>query len=182
MSWNIDTTHSSVGFSAKHMMIATVRGQFEKFDVQLNLNEDTPELSSVVATIDTASINTHEERRDGHLRSADFFDVAHYPTLTFRSTRVERAGANKYRLIGDLTIKDVTREVVLNVTEEGKGKDPWGGTRWGFSAETTINRKDWGLNWNVALETGGFLVSDLIKIALEVEAVLAPVAAAAATA
>ena len=171
MAWVIDQAHSAVEFSAKHMMISTVRGGFEKFDITANIDEQNIGRSTIEATVDVASINTRDARRDGHLRSADFFDAETYPTLTFRSTKIEQKGHDKYSITGDLTIKDTTHAVTFSVESEGRGKDPWGNEHWGFSADTTINRKDWGLNWNVALETGGVLVGDQIKIHLELELV-----------
>ena len=171
MAWNIDSAHSSVEFSAKHMMISTVRGRFEKFDITVDVDENRSELASITATVDATSINTREEKRDAHLRSADFFDAEQYPTITFRSTKVEQKGDDDFLITGDLTIKGVTHPVTFKAHSEGQGKSPFGFTAWGFSASTTINRKDWGLNWNVALETGGWLVADDIKINLEVELV-----------
>jgi polyisoprenoid-binding protein YceI len=171
MAWTLDNAHSSVGFSAKHMMISTVRGGFETFDITANIDEANIAQSTITATIDAASISTREARRDGHLRSADFFDVEQYPTITFRSTKVEQKGADEYQITGDLTIKGVTHPAVFKVESEGRGVDPWGNEHWGFSAQATINRKDWGLNWNVALETGGWLVGDQIKINLDMELV-----------
>jgi polyisoprenoid-binding protein YceI len=174
MAWTLDSAHSSIGFSVKHMMISTARGGFEKFDIKTNINEANITQSSIEVAIDAASINTREARRDAHLRSADFFDVEQYPTITFRSTKIEATGGNEYKITGDLTIKDTTHPVTFAVESAGRGKDPWGNEHWGFSGETTINRKDWGLNWNVALETGGWLVSDNIKINLDLELVPAP--------
>ncbi|HVA22995.1 MAG TPA: YceI family protein [Chloroflexota bacterium] len=170
MSWNLDAAHSQVDFSAKHMGIMTVRGRFTDVQATIEFNEDDFTASSVAATINAASISTNDERRDGHLRSADFFDVEHYPTLTFKSTVIERAAHDRYRMTGDLTMHGVTRPVSLDVVYSGQAKDPYGNTHAGFSGETTINRKDWGLGFNVALETGGFMVSEDIKIALEIEA------------
>ena len=169
MTWKVDTAHSSVEFAVRHMMISTVRGRFEKFDITVDLDENRPELASISATIDTASINTREEKRDAHLRSADFFDAEKYPQITFKSTKVEPKGDENFLITGDLTIRGETHPVTFKARSEGRGKSPFGYTAWGFSASTTINRKDWGLNWNVALETGGWLVADEIKINLEVE-------------
>jgi polyisoprenoid-binding protein YceI len=174
MAWTVDPSHSSVNFSARHLMISTVRGRFTKFGGTLVLNEQSHEQSSAEGWVDIASVDTHDANRDGHLRSPDFFDFEKFPQMTFKSTRIVDEGEGQYKVTGNLTIKDVTREVTFKVTDEGKGKDPWGGTRWGFTAETTINRKDFGLNWNVALETGGWLVSDNIKLNIDVEAVLQP--------
>lgn len=171
MSWNLDASHSSVEFAVRHMMIATVRGQFTRFSARINVDEQRLENSTLEATVEVASIDTRDANRDNHLRAADFFDAANYPTMTFRSRRIEKAGERQYRLIGDLTIRDVTREVVFTLTDEGKGKDPWGNQRWGLTAEATINRRDWNLNWNVALETGGWLVGEQVKIRMEIELV-----------
>jgi polyisoprenoid-binding protein YceI len=172
-TWQIDPAHTEVGFSVKHLMISTVRGRFAGVKGTIVLDEANPERSSVEAEIDAATIDTRAEQRDAHLRSADFFDVEKYPTITFRSRRVERVSDGRYRIVGDLTIRGVTREVVLDATEEGRGRDPWGGDRLGFSATTTIDRRDFGLTWNQALETGGVLVGNEIKISIDVEAVKA---------
>lgn len=169
--WEIDPAHTLVEFSAKHMMVVTVRGRFSGVKGTIELNESDPAKSIVVAEIDATTIDTRTEQRDNHLRSADFLHVEQHPTITFRSTKVEPAGGDRYKVTGDLTIRGTTRPVTLDTTLNGRGKTPYGKEIIGFSAETTINRKDWGLNWNVALETGGFVVGDTIKIALEVEAV-----------
>lgn len=174
MSWQLDKAHSSVNFSVRHMMISTVRGRFEEFDGTFELNEANPSLSKIEVTIQAASINTKEAQRDGHLASADFFDTEKYPTITFKSKRVEKLDDEHARLVGDLTIKAVTKEVTLNVEYAGQGKSPWGTIVAGFTAQTKINRKDWGLTWNVALETGGVLVSDEITISIELELIKQP--------
>ena len=171
MAWNIDTSHSEILFAVRHMMISTVRGQFNKFSGSINIDEANPANSSVEVTIDVASINTRDEKRDGHLASADFFDAATFPTITFKSSKVEVTGANTGKIHGDLTIKGVTRAVALDTTFTGKAKSPWGTTSAGFNASTKINRADYGLTWNVALETGGFLVGEDISITIELEAV-----------
>jgi len=174
----IDPTHAEIGFSVRHMMIATVRGRFGAVTGTVTVDEQNPKNSKVDVTIDASSIDTRQEARDNHLRSPDFFDVAKYPTLRFVSKRVEGDPRNgEFRVIGDLTIRDVTREVELKATLEGEGKDPWGNERAGFSASGKINRGDFGLNWNQALETGGVIVSDEVKLTIDVEAVKqAPVA------
>ena len=172
-TWTIDPAHTEVGFSVKHLMISTVRGRFADARGTIKLDGDDLTRASIDAEIATASIDTRQEQRDAHLRSADFFEVEKYPTITFRSTNVERVKNDRYRITGDLTIRDVTREVVLEGTDEGRGRDPWGGDRLGFSATTTIDRRDFGLTWNQALETGGVLVSNEIKIAIDLEAVKA---------
>ena len=174
MAWQIDASHSQIQFSVKHMMISTVRGTFDRFTGTVVGDESNPAAASVAVQIETASINTKDERRDGHLRSPDFFNSESFPYATFKSTRVERLDESTGKLYGDLTIRDVTKPVVLDVEYSGQAKSPWGMTSAGFSAQTKINRKDWDLNWNVALETGGWLVSDEIKIAIELELVQQP--------
>lgn len=170
-TWTLDPTHSTVELQVKHMMFTTVRGRFTGVSGALSLDEADITRSRVEATIDAASINTGEENRDTHLRSADFLDVEQYPTMTFASTRVEQVGPDRLRVVGDMTIHGVTREVVLDTTYNGRGANPWGKEVIGYTAETTINRRDFGLVWNVALEAGGVLVSDTIKITLEIQAV-----------
>jgi polyisoprenoid-binding protein YceI len=169
MSWKIDTAHSEINFSVRHMMIATVRGQFEKFSGTIDFNETEPARSSVDIQIEADSINTRESKRDAHLRSPDFFDVENYPLITFKSKSIEVKDENRALITGNLTIRDVTRQIVLDVEYAGMAQTPFGTTNAGFSASTRINRKDWGLNWNVALETGGVLVSDEIKIDIDLE-------------
>lgn len=174
--WQMDPAHTLVGFSARHMMFTTVRGQFRDVKGQIVVNEENPEESSVEVEIDAASIDTGVGQRDDHLRSADFLDVANHPTIRFRSTRVEGAPTkpgDRFKLHGELTIRGVTKEVVLDARFEGTGKDPWGGDRAGFSAKTKIDRRDWGLTWNQALETGGILVSNDINIEIDVQATAA---------
>lgn len=173
-TWQIDPAHSSVEFAVKHMMFTTVRGRFNSLRGTITVDEDAPENSSVEVEIDAASIDTGVEDRDNHLRSEDFLAVQQYPTITFRSKRVEgafRQEGSRFRVIGDLTIRDTTMEVELDATFEGTGKDPWGGERAGFRATTEIDRRDWGLRWNQALETGGILVGHEIRIELDVQAV-----------
>ena len=172
-NWVIDPTHSLVEFSAKHLMITTVKGRFGGVRGALALDAVNPSRSSVEVTIDAASVDTRVEQRDQHLRSADFLDVERYPDITFRSLRVEgptAAPGDEFRLIGTLTIHGVAREVALAATFEGQAKDPWGGQRVSFSATTKIDRRDFGLTWSQALETGGLLVGNEIKISLEVQA------------
>jgi polyisoprenoid-binding protein YceI len=156
------------------MMIAKVHGRFEKFSGTVNFDENNPTNTTVDITIDAASLNTKEAQRDGHLHSGDFFDVETFPTLTFKSTRIELIDEDNAKLVGDLTIKDITKEIVLNVEYLGQAQSPWGTINAGFTGATTINRKDWDLNWNVALETGGFLVGDKIQINIELELVKQP--------
>jgi polyisoprenoid-binding protein YceI len=176
-TWTLDPAHSQVEFAVKHMMVTTVRGQFRKFDVEVDFDEKHPERSSVVAHIDASSIETGMEARDAHLRSADFLDVASHPELTFRSTRIERSD-DGYKIHGDLTIGSKTRPVTLDAEIGGVVPNLQGGLRAGFSASTKISRKDWGLTWNVAMETGGWLVGDEIKVSLEVALVASEAARA----
>ena len=182
MSWNIDTAHTSVQFSVRHMMISKVRGQFDKFSGTVNLDETHPANTAVQVQVEAASINTREPQRDGHLRSPDFFNAEKYPYLTFKSKKVEIKDSHHALLTADLTIRDITREVVLDVEHTGIVKNPWGKTAAGFTATTRINRKDWNLTWNMALETGGVLVSDDIDIFVELELVMQPEAAPASAA
>ena len=175
-TWTIDAAHSTAEFSAKHMMITTVKGRITDVRGTLTIDERDPARSTAAVELDVASIDTRSEQRDGHLRSPDFLDVERFPAITFRSRRVEgarRAAGTAFRVVGDLTIRDVTREVTLDATYEGQGKDPWGGERVSFSATTKIDRRDFGLTWNAALETGGVLVSNDVRITLEVQAVRA---------
>ncbi len=171
-TWKLDPAHTQVEFAVKHMMITTVKGRFTDVEGTIVTDEEDPTASSVEVTIDAASIDTRVEDRDNHLRSADFLDVENHPELTFRSTEVEQVGDNEYRMKGDLTIRGVTRPVELHVEEEGRGRDPWGGTRAGFTATTEISRKEWGLTWNQTLETGGVLVADKVRISISAQAVL----------
>ncbi len=174
MTWQVDKSHTHIFFNARHMMISKVRGSFEDFDISFDFDPQTPSNSVITATIAANSIETRDDKRDAHLKSPDFLNVDKYPTLTFKSTRIEQDSENHGRLVGDLTIGDVTNEVVLNVEYAGLQTAPWGAQSAGFSATTTINRKDWGLEWNVALETGGWLVSDQINIEIELELVQVP--------
>ncbi len=174
MAWTIDNAHSEINFTVRHMMISNVRGRFEKFSGVVNFNEADPVKSSVEVQIDASSINTKEPNRDGHLRSADFLDAEKYPYLTFKSNRVVKEDDFHGKIYGDLTIRGVTRPVVLDVEYAGRAKSPWGTFSAGFTASTTINRKDWGLTWNKGLETGGVLVGDEIKITIELEIVQQP--------
>ncbi len=171
MAWEIDPSHSEAAFSVKHMMFATVRGHFNVLSGHLHIDEEHPENSWVDAQVDASSVDTRDERRDGHLKSPDFFDTEKYPTLTFKSTAVEHASGNEYKVYGDLTMRGVTKPVVFKAEYNGQGKNPWGMQVAGLSAKTKISRKEWGLNWNQALETGGVLVSDDINIEIDLEAV-----------
>lgn len=170
-TWQIDPAHTEVGFAVKHLMISTVRGRFGSVGGTIRLDESDLERSSVEVEIDAASIDTRQEQRDAHLRSADFFDVEAHPLITFRSRSIESTGDARFRVAGDLTIHGVTREVILDATDEGRGVDPWGNAKAAFSAETRIDRRDFGLGWNQALETGGVLVANEIRITLDVQAV-----------
>jgi len=176
--WDFDLTHSSVNFHVRHLMVSKVHGRFTKWSGNLELDDADLTKSKIDVTIDAASIDTKEDKRDEHLRSADFLDAAQFPQITFKSTQITRDG-DDYRVEGDLTIHGVTRPITLEVEGGGQVKDPWGGTRTGFSAKTSISRKDFGLTWNVALETGGFLVGDKVEITLEIEAVKKAATAAA---
>jgi len=170
-TWDIDTSHSSVGFTVRHLVISKVHGRFTRWSGTLVLDPAHPAGSSIEARIETASIDTTEPKRDAHLRSPDFFDAEKNPELTFRSTGVRPAGDQRYELAGDLTMHGVTRPVVLQVEALGQAKDPWGAERVGFSARTAIDRRDFGLTWNQALETGGVMVGEKVEIAIEIEAV-----------
>ena len=167
----IDKAHSEATFQVRHL-VTKVRGRFTDFDGRILLDEAQPELSSVTFTIQAASIDTNEPDRDKHLRSEDFFFAEKFPTITFTSTRIARTAADEYSVTGALTIRGVSREITLPVTALGTAKDPWGNLKAGFETETTINRKDYGLMWNAALETGGFLVGDEVKISLSIQAVV----------
>lgn len=170
-SWVIDPAHTTVGFSGKHMMFTTVRGRFRDVRGTIVLDEANPTRSRVEVEIDAGSLDTGVEQRDVHLTSPDFLHVEQHPTIAFTSTSVEPLGATRARVTGDLTIRGTTRPIVLDVALSGKGTSPWGKEVIGFEARTTIKRKDWGLTWNVALEAGGFLVGEDVKIELDVQAI-----------
>ena len=167
--WTIDPSHTTLGFVARHLMVAKVRGRFAGVTGAITVSEDRL-ASSVTAEIDMASVDTGDTSRDEHLRSAEFFDVATHPTMSFVSTSVTGSGTD-FTLTGDLTIKGVTRPVTLDLEFDGVSGDPWGGTRAGFTATGEIDRREWGLEWNVALDTGGVLVGEKIKLQLDIEAV-----------
>ena len=171
MSWEIDATHSQATFSVKHMMISTVRGHFEVLSGKLHIDEEHPDNSWVEAEVDAASINTRDAKRDGHLRSPDFFDVEKYPKITFKSTKVTPTGNNEYRVTGNLTMHGVTKEETLHADYSGQVKDLYGLQRAAFSVKGKINRKDFGLNWNVGLEAGGVLVGEDVNIEIDLAAV-----------
>jgi len=170
-TWTIDGSHSTASFAVKYMMISTVRGRFDDLSGTVTLAEPVED-STIDVTIDVTSVSTHDERRDGHLKSPDFFDVENHPAMTFRSAGIERTGDDSGTVTGDLIIRGVSKPVVLDVRfDDWTPKDLWGKSRIGFSATTTISRKDWDLNWNQALETGGVLVGDRIDIQLDVSLV-----------
>lgn len=173
-TWNIDPDHSNVGFKIRHLMVSNVKGSFDKYSGTVELNEKDITKSKVDVSIQTASINTNVELRDGHLKSADFFDVAKFPTMTFTSKKVVKAGKDKLKVTGDLTLHGITKEVVLKVDGPSKEiKDLYGNIRKGATATATINRKDFGLNWNKALETGGVVVGEEVSITIEIEMIKA---------
>ena len=174
MSWQIDPAHSLIQFSITHMMISKVRGTFENFSGTFEIDENNPENTSIFVEIESDSINTRQTQRDNHLRSEDFFNVTEYPKLVFTSTSVDLSGKSEAILYGDLTIKDITRPVSLQVVYNGLSKSPWGTESAGFSAETKINRKDWALIWNQSLETGGILVGDELTVSIELELIKQP--------
>ena len=168
-TWKIDPAHSHVGFAIKHLMIATVRGSFRQVEGTVTVDETDPTTANIEVIIPTASVSTGDEKRDGHLRSPDFFDVERFPNMTFRSKRVEATSGDAFRVIGDLTIRGVTKDVVLDVELLGRAKDPWGNEKAGFEATTKFKRSEYGLTWNAALETGGVLVGDDVKVSIEAE-------------
>jgi polyisoprenoid-binding protein YceI len=171
--WKIDPSHSAAQFSVKHMMVSTVRGQFQKMTGTVNLDDQDATKSAVDITIDASSIDTREPKRDGHLKSPDFFDVAKFPTITFKSTKIEKTGADKFKVTGDLTMHGQTHPVTLNVEGPGPAtKSPWGAPVRGVTATGKLSRKDWGLTWNKALEAGGVLVGD--EVTLQIDAELQP--------
>ncbi|HET6148514.1 MAG TPA: YceI family protein [Polyangia bacterium] len=182
--WEIDPTHSSAGFSIKHMMVSTVKGQFAKVSGTINLDDKNPTKSTVEVTIDPSTIDTHEPKRDGHLKSPDFFDVAKYPTINFKSTKIDKAGKGKFKVTGDLTMHGVTKPVTLAVEGPAPAvKNMMGGMSSGVTATGKINRKDWGLTWNKPLEAaGGVLVGDEVGLDINLELVQKPEAPTTAAA
>ena len=170
-TWAIDPAHSNVEFAVKHLMIATVKGRFGDVKGTIVHNDADPVASKVDIEIGTGSVDTRAEQRDAHLRSPDFFDVAKHPTMTFRSKRIDGDPNGEFKLVGDLMIKGTTREVALDAEFQGRTRDPWGGERMGFEAKGKINRHDFGLHWNQALDTGGWVLGDDIKLSIEVELV-----------
>lgn len=171
MTWQIDYAHSEINFMVRHMMISKVRGGFNEWSGTVNFDPENPTNTTVDVTVQLTSVTTGEQQRDDHLRSPDFFDVATYPEMRFKSTKVEQDDVDEGLLYGELTIRGITKPVVLDVEYAGQAKSPWGSTSAGFSASASINRKDWGLTWNQALETGGVLVGEKINISIELELV-----------
>ena len=172
-TWAIDPAHSLAEFAVKHMMVSTVKGRFRAVEGSITLDEDNPTNSSVTATIDVATVDTGVEQRDNHLRSDDFFNAERFPAINFRSTRVQRVDDDNWKVTGDLTIRDVTKEVVLDTEYEGQILDAFGKQRAAFTAQTAVNRKDFKLNWNGLIEGGGVVVSDRVRITLHIAAVKA---------
>jgi len=171
-TWRLDPSHSSIEFSIKHMMMTTVRGRFKEVQATLTADEEHPAGCCAEAELTVGSLDTGSADRDTHLRGPDFFDAARHPKITFRSTRVEgevRQEGDHFRVVGDLTIRDSTMEVTLDCVFEGRGQDPWGNERAGFSGSTEIDRRDWGLRWNQAIETGGVLVANRVRIEIEAQ-------------
>jgi polyisoprenoid-binding protein YceI len=172
-TYTIDPTHSEIGFSVRHAMVTTVRGQFAEYDGKLQLDGANPAASTAEVTIKVVSIDTNQEQRDGHLRTGDFFDAESHPEITFTSTAAEQVDAETYRLTGDLTIKGTTKPVSIDFTFNGAAKDLYGNERVGFEGSTTINRTDWGLSYNAALETGGVLIGEKVKLSFDISAIKA---------
>jgi len=170
-TYAIDPSHSRLGFVARHAMVTKVRGSFNEFDGTATIDGDNPSNSSVHVTIQVASIDTRNQQRDDHIRTNDFLDVEKYPQITFSSTSIAHVGGNDFEVTGDLTIKDVTKPIAIEFEENGSARDPFGNLRIGFEGKSVLNRKDWGLTWNAALETGGFLVSDKIKLEFDISAI-----------
>jgi polyisoprenoid-binding protein YceI len=173
MSWNLDTTHSAAAFGVKHMMISNVKGRFDKFSVDVDIDEADLAASRATITIDVASVETGEAQRDEHLRSADFFDATNHPQIVFATKRLEPRGDGEFRFIGDLTIRGVTKEVVLEGEVSGPQSDPWGGTRYGISVEGKLDRREWGLDFNLPLGGGGVVVGNNVKLSFDAELVKA---------
>lgn len=172
--WNIDMAHSTAEFSIRHLMISTVKGHFSGIEGTIVGEPEHLDEATIEVSLDIASVDTRQAERDAHLRSADFFDVEKFPKMHFKSTQITAVGDNRYTIVGDLSIHGVTRSETFSVTFEGRAKDPWGGERAGFSGTAKINRKDYGLHWNLALEAGGVVVGDEVKINIEIEAIKEP--------
>jgi len=169
--WAVDSTHSSIDFTVKHMMIANVKGTFHNFEAKIEADPHDLTTANIEFSVDVASIDTRNNDRDAHLRSGDFFDAEKYPKITFQATNIVKKGDGEYDVTGNLTIRDVTRQETFSVTFEGAGKDPWGNEKAGFSGKGTIKRSDYGLTYNAVLETGGVLIGDEVKISIEIEGV-----------
>lgn len=172
-TWNIDLSHSAIHFTVRHMVVSRTRGRFGKFSGKIDFDPENLEAGSVNVEIDPASVDTNDAQRDGHLRSGDFFEVEKFPRASFRSTRVRGNGEGRLKIEGELSLHGVTKPVVLDATFEGAAKDPWGGTRAGFSATTSLDRRDYGITFNKALDAGGVLVGDKVELNLEIEALQA---------
>ncbi|MEO5951382.1 MAG: YceI family protein [Chloroflexia bacterium] len=170
-TWTIDPSHTSVSFSAKHMMVSTVRGHLGPISGAIEIDDTDFTKSEIEVVIDIANLQTRDEKRDAHLKSGDFFDVENFPSALFKSTRIESLGGEKYSVVGNLSVRGTTKEITLDTQFEGFTTNPWGMKLVAFTATAKINRKDWGLNWNVALEAGGVLVGDQIKLDIDVEAI-----------
>jgi polyisoprenoid-binding protein YceI len=170
-TYTLDVAHSRIGFVARHAMVTKVRGSFDEFEGTATLDGSNPENSSVNVTVQVASVDTRNDQRDGHLRTNDFLDVEKFPTITFGSTAIKHLGGNDFEVTGNLTVKDVTKQVVLPIEYQGAATDPYGNKRIGFEGSTTINRSDYGVNFNAALETGGVLVSEKITLEFEISAI-----------
>jgi len=169
--YTLDLAHTRIGFVARHAMVTSVRGSFADYEATVHIDADEPAKSTARIVLKTASLTTSNEQRDAHLRSPDFFDVETHPEIVFVSTDVRQVDDETYRVTGDLTIKDTTKPVTVELTYNGSAKDPFGNLRAGFEGKATVNRKDWGLTWNAALETGGFLVSDKVKLEFDLSAI-----------
>ncbi|WP_416828838.1 YceI family protein [Ectobacillus polymachus] len=168
--WNIDTAHSSIDFAIRHMMVSKVKGTFRTFEASIEADLEDLTTATIEFSIDVKSVDTRNEERDNHLRSADFFDVEHFPKMTFKSTQITKKSPGEYEVTGDLTIRGTTKSETFSVIYVGSGKDPWGNEKAGFEANGSISRSEYGLTWNAALETGGVLVADQVKISLDVQA------------
>jgi len=168
--WALDPTHSSMTFTIKHMMFSKVKGAFNQFDASIEADPNDLTSADISFSVDLASVDTNNNDRDNHLRSADFFDVENHPKMTFTAKNIVKTGDGEYKVTGDLSLHGVTRSESFDVVFEGEGKDPWGNVKAAFHASGTINRKDYGLNWNAALEAGGFLVGDEVKVEIDIQA------------
>ena len=177
-TWQVDPVHSCIHFSVPHCMVSKIHGRFTKWSGTIQLDDQAPASSSVEIHIDASSIDTNEPNRDGHLKGTDLFNVAQYPEITFKSTKVESSGKDQYKVTGDFTLKGVSKPVVLEVDHGGSVKDPWGNSRGGFSVKGSIDRKDFGLTFNMPLEGGGFVLGDKVDFSIDVEAVKAAAQAA----